>query len=253
MLLAIDIGNTNVLVGCLQNDTIIQQCRLKTDAYRTVDEYEALLFSLWRERFSERISFDSIIISSVVPPLTPTFITICEQRLGCTPLVVGPGVKTGLSIKTRDPAAVGADRVVNAVAARELYGSGAIVIDFGTATSFDVIDPDGSYLGGVIAPGIEVALDALVSRTAKLPRITLDWPASVVGDHTVAAMQSGCMVGYVCMVEGIVGRIMREVKGIQYIIATGGLATTIAAHTTCITECNTDLTLQGMRLIAEMN
>lgn len=253
MLLAIDVGNTHTLAGCFVGDELVHECRLKTDVFRTVDEYSAICMSLWRERFGNSFSFDQVVLSSVVPPLTQTFITIAEERLGCTPLVVGPGVKTGLVIKTQDPAAVGADRVVNAVAAKSLYGVGAIVIDFGTATSFDVIDARSQYLGGIIAPGIDISLDALVSRTAKLPRINLSWPETVVGTNTVAAMQSGCLIGYVCMVEGLVNRITQEVPDIQSVIATGGFSEFIASHTKCITICDRNLTLKGMKILADVN
>ena len=253
MLLAIDIGNTNILAGCFEGERLIHECRLKSDAYQTVDEYTALLFSLWREHFGEKRSFSKVIISSVVPPLTDKFIAICRERLSLEPVIVGPGVKTGLEIRAKDPAAVGADRVVNAVAVRELYGPGAIIIDFGTATSFDVLDTSGAYLGGVIAPGLEISVDALVNRTAKLPKIDLHWPVTVVGGDTVSAMQSGCLVGYVCLVEGVVAKIQQEVPGLEHIIATGGIGKIIASHTECISVYNRHLTLQGMQVIAGLN
>jgi len=253
MLLTVDIGNSNIVCGSFKGQELAQSLRLKTDPFRTRDEYRALLLSLWSERFGQSYEFSKVVISSVVPNLTTVFSTLIGDLFGLKPLIIGPGIKTGLSIRTSDPAAVGADRVVNAVAAKEFYGVGAIVIDFGTATSFDVIDQNSNYLGGVIAPGLEISLDALVSRTAKLPRIDLVWPERVVGSDTISAMQSGCMIGYVCLVEGVVERIKTEVVGISNVIATGGLAHVIAEHTPCINQCSRDLTLHGMRVIADMN
>jgi type III pantothenate kinase len=254
MLLAFDIGNTNIVVGCFQGEELLTVFRLKTDPERTVDEYAGTLLALFERKFGAGYSFKRCIISSVVPPLTPDIIALVEGMFGISPIVVGPGIKTGLRIMLTDPAAVGADRVVNAVAARELYGTPALVIDFGTATSFDFIDKDGSYKGGIIAPGVRVSLDSLVSHTAKLPRIELSWPERVVGRSTVEAMQSGSVVGYVCMVDGLVERIRGEEGEVPNIITTGGLGDLFHKHCTSgISAHEPNLTLYGLRAIADLN
>ncbi|MCB0334008.1 MAG: type III pantothenate kinase, partial [Bdellovibrionales bacterium] len=198
-------------------------------------------------------SFSQCIISSVVPPITPDLVRLCKGALGLEPLLVGPGIKTGLSIRTEDPSAVGADRVVNAVAARTLYGAPALVIDFGTATSFDVVSSEGAYEGGIIAPGVKISLDALVEHTAKLPRIELSWPEQVVGKGTVRAMRSGAVLGYSCLVDGLITKIEEEVGPIEHIIATGGIGRLFAEHSSRISQYEPHLTLQGLRILAEMN
>lgn len=253
MLLVIDIGNSNIVTGIYRDDQLVLVNRLKTEHARTVDEYWVLLRELWRAELGDEFKFSRAVICSVVPPLTGVFQGLCEERLAINALVVGPGIKTGLTIKTSDPAAVGADRVVNSIAAREIYGSGSIVIDFGTATTFDVVDDSGAYCGGAIAPGLQIALDALVSRTAKLPRIELTWPQKSIGSDTVSAMRSGCILGYACLVAGLVRRMQAEMPGLKRVIATGGLARRFADSIDCIEVVDEELTLKGLKLIAKLN
>lgn len=253
MLLAFDIGNTNIVVGCFEGKNLKYEFRLKTTTGRTVDEYVSIVLTLLNQKFPNGIKVSGSIISSVVPPVTPDIVAVVKQIFGVDSLVVGPGVKTGLPIKLPEPSAVGADRVVNAVAAKELYGTPALIVDFGTATSFDYVSQSGTYEGGVIAPGLAVAADSLVQNTAKLPRIELKWPATVIGKGTVSAMQSGTVIGYVCMVEGLIRRIVEEVGPIPHIIGTGGLGRLICEHTNLITAFDPDLTLKGLTIINELN
>lgn len=253
MLLAFDIGNTNIVVGCFEADRLVFEFRLKSDTGRTVDEYAALLFSLFDRHFGSRVSFESAIVCSVVPPLTLDIVQLLKERFSVNPLVVGPGIKTGIAIKMSEPSTVGADRVVNGVAARELYGKPALVVDFGTATTFDYVSAAGDYEGGVIAPGLVVSLESLVSKTSKLPRIELVWPKTVIGKTTVGAMQSGSLIGYVCMVDGVIDHILQEVGPIEHIIATGGTGEIVSSHSQRIRCFDATLTLKGMRIIAGLN
>lgn len=252
MLLTIDIGNTNIAVGCFEGAELRSEIRLTTLPSRTLDEYEALLIAVL-ERRVPGIQVDRCIISSVVPPITPDIAAVVERAFGIQPLVVGPGIRTGIQLKVPDPLSVGADRVVNSIAARHLFGTPALVVDFGTATTFDVINKDGDYEGGIIAPGVRIALEALVARTAKLPRIELSWPKSVVGKGTVPAMQSGTVIGYLCLVEGLIARIVEERGPIPHLVATGGLGRVFCEHSKVLTTYDPHLTLHGMRLIADMN
>jgi type III pantothenate kinase len=253
MLLAFDIGNTNIVVGGFDGEKLVFEFRLKTDTGRTVDEYAALLTTLINRKLGNTYRFSQAIVSSVVPPVTTDIIRLVRDLFSLEPLVVGPGIKTGLSIKTNDPAAVGADRIVNAVALKELYGLPGIVIDFGTATSLDVVSQGGSYEGGIIAPGANVALESLVRNTAKLPRIEMAWPKSVIGKSTVSAMQSGTVVGYVCMVDGLIDRIIAETGPIEHVVATGGLGRLYSEHSARIGKYEPHLTMLGLRIIARMN
>ncbi|MBX7137017.1 MAG: type III pantothenate kinase [Oligoflexia bacterium] len=253
MLLVIDIGNTNIVVGCFEGSQLLHQFRLKTDTGRTVDEYEASLFTLLDRHLPPGWKFSKCIISSVVPPLTPDIERLVEERLKIKTLVVGPGIKTGISIRTADPTQVGSDRVINSLAARELFGAPSLVVDFGTATSFDYVNKAGEYEGGIIAPGLMIALDSLVKNTAKLPRIELAWPKTIVGKSTVAAMQSGALVGYVCMVDGLIDRIIAEVGKFENIIATGGLGAVVTSHSARISKYDPHLTLKGLQLVAALN
>lgn len=253
MLLTFDIGNTNIVVGGFQKTELVFEFRLKTDPGRTIDEYAGLLFSLLDRQAEAHKHPKACVISSVVPPITPDVVRLVRERFGIEPLVVGPGVKTGLSIKTTDPAAVGSDRVVNAVAVKQLFGTPALVVDFGTATSFDLVSKEGNYEGGIIAPGPNTALEALVRNTAKLPRIEMLWPKSVVGKNTVSAMQSGVVVGYACLVDGLIERIIEEVGPISHIVATGGLGRLFSEHCKRIKSYDPHLTLTGLRIIAELN
>ena len=253
MLLVIDIGNTNIVIGGFRGEDLLFEFRLKTDPGRTIDEYSALLFSLIDRKLGPGTHFSECVISSVVPPLTNDLVSLVEESFGLKPLVVGPGIKTGLSIKIANPSTLGADRVVNAVAAKVLFGTPALVIDFGTGTTFDYIGKDGSYEGGVICPGPYIALDALVKNTAKLPRIEFVWPKSFVGRDTISAMQAGAVGGYGCMVDGLVDRIVQELGPIEHVVATGGLGRVFAAHSTRIKRYDPHLTLKGMRILAELN
>ncbi|MDZ4785330.1 MAG: type III pantothenate kinase [bacterium] len=253
MLAVFDIGNTNIVVGIFKEEVLLHEFRLKTDTARTEDEYAASMFSLFQMHFGEKFRCRKAIISSVVPALTPLIINLVEHHLGAECLVVGPGLKTGVQIKTEDPKAVGADRIVNCAACKVLYGCPSLVIDFGTATTFDYIGSDGSYEGGAIAPGVTTAINALVRNTAKLPQIELKWPSSTVARNTVEAMQSGSIIGYVCMVDGMVQRIEAEKGTLKHIIATGGLGRLMADHSNRIQKYDGSLTLVGLRLIAEMN
>ena len=253
MLLAIDIGNTNIVLGVYDGERLIARWRAATEAERTTDEYAVLLANFFAQR---RFSFSAMgdcILSSVVPPLIPIFVKLGERYLGTTPLVVGAGIRTGVRIRYDNPQEVGADRVVNALAARQLYGTPAIVVDFGTATTFDCVSAEGDYLGGAIAPGIGISVEALFRYTAKLPRIELALPPRAIGTNTVASMQSGVLYGYVGLVEGLVSRLKRELGGQARVIATGGLAGVIAGQTPVIEVVNPDLTLEGLRLVYEMN
>lgn len=253
MILVVDIGNTNVVVGVFQGVSLLFSFRMATDVRRTRDEYESMLLAILRERVGDTLSIRRTIVSSVVPPITERFVSILKSLVSEEPVVVGPGVRTGLHVKTKNPAAVGADRIVNGVAAKALFGVPALVIDFGTATSFDVIDADSSYCGGAIAAGLEISLDALVSRTAKLPKIEIEWPSSAVGTDTVEAMQVGTVLGYHCLVEGLITHMIRQHGEFKHIIATGGLGRIFAEKSEQISRYEPDLTLQGLRILAEQN
>lgn len=253
MLLAIDIGNTHIVIGVYRGRGLVACWRAATDRDKTADEYAVLLRSFFAGRQVPFADVDGAIISSVVPPLTPTFYDLVHRYLGTTPLVVGPDIETGVRIRYDNPYEVGADRVVNALAASRLYGTPAIVVDFGTATTFDAINAEGEYLGGAIAPGIGISVEALFRYTAKLPRIELVMPGRAVGKNTVESMQSGVLFGYVGLVEGLVARIREELGGRAYVIATGGLAHVIAKEAPCIEVVDENLTLEGLRLMYEMN
>lgn len=253
MLLVIDIGNTNIVLGMYEDEELKFHWRIATDRNKTEDEYGMLVRNLF---VSVGLSFEQVegvIISSVVPPLNFAMERMCLKYFDKKPLVVGPGMKTGLNIKYEYPREVGADRIVNAVAAIHYYGTPLVIVDFGTATTFCYIDELGQYWGGAIAPGIGISTEALVSRAAKLPRIEIAQPTSVIGRNTIAAMQSGIYYGFVGQVEGIVRRMIAEHKTEPKVVATGGLATLIANETDCIHVVDPNLTLQGLRLIYERN
>lgn len=253
MLVAFDIGNTNIVIGCFDGKEIRSEFRLKTDPGRTLDEYAALLIPLFERSLGRDRKFSKAIVSSVVPPITPHIVSYLEDHFSLKPIIIGPGVKTGLPINMADPSSVGSDRIVNAVAAKALFGTPALVIDFGTATSFDIVSAQGSYEGGIIAPGVAVALDSLVRNTAKLPRIELAWPQSAIGKSTVSAMQIGSVMGYVCMVDGLIDRLTAELGKIDHIIATGGLGDLMTQHSARIRHYDPHLTLKGMQIIAGLN
>jgi type III pantothenate kinase len=254
MLLTIDIGNTNITLGLYQGEDLISAWRLATVHDRMPDEYGLQLLGLMEQAGCSIDQIRASALASVVPPLTGNLLQACEKYLHQKPLVIDAGVKTGLRIRYEDPKhALGADRVVDAVAVQHHYGVPACVVDFGTATTFDAISSGGEYLGGAIAPGIGIAADALFQHTAKLPRVELLRPPSAIGSNTVWAIQSGLIFGYVGLVEGMVAR-FREVLGDDMkVIGTGGLAELIAAETDVIQYLAPWLTLEGLRLIWEMN
>ncbi|MGI5880603.1 MAG: type III pantothenate kinase [Syntrophomonadaceae bacterium] len=253
MILVFDVGNTNIVVGVYAGEELLTHWRLRTDTMRTSDEYGITLTALFDYHHLHKEEIKAVVISSVVPSLMMELEMMSETWFHCKPLVVGPGIKTGLAIKYENPREVGADRVVNAVGAYNKYGGPLIIIDFGTATTFCVVNERGEYLGGAIAPGIRLSTEALVSRAAKLPRVELIRPKSIIGRNTVASMQSGVIFGFVGQVEGIVNRIKQEIGCNPKVIATGGLAETVAGETDVIDLVDEFLTLDGLRLIYEIN
>ncbi|QSF45183.1 MULTISPECIES: type III pantothenate kinase [Paenibacillus] len=254
MILAVDIGNTNIVLGVYRKRELLHHFRLSTARQSTADEYGVLIHNLFH---MSNISFkdvEGVIISSVVPPLVQVIVEMCVKYIGKDPLLVGPGIKTGLNLRYENPREVGADRIVNAVAAIEQYKCPLVVVDFGTATTFDCIDAGANYLGGAIVPGLGISTEALYQRASKLPRIELEKPKKVIGRNTVHAMQAGIIFGYAGQVEGIVRRIKQEMNApVLKVIATGGLATLIAGETDCIDEVNPMLTLEGLRIIYDRN
>ncbi len=253
MLLCIDIGNTNITLGLYQGETLGPRWRLATDHDRMPDEFALQILGLLQMAGLSPTDVDGAAVASVVPPLTGKWLDVCRSSLRCEPLVVDAGVRTGVRVRYDDPKAVGADRVVDAVAAFRLYGGPAIVVDFGTATTFDAISADGDYLGGAIAPGIGIAAEALFSRAAKLTRVEITRPPSAIGRNTTHSIQSGLLFGNVGLVEGMVDRFRRELGGQAKVIGTGGLAELIARETPVIEILAPWLTLDGLRMIYEMN
>ena len=253
MLLAIDIGNPTLGAGVFEGERLRATWRLGTDVHKLEDEYAAIFLDLLSMKGLSFADIDSAVIASSVPPLVTVLEELCRRYFGVSPLVVGPGTKTGVRVVLDNPREAGADRVVNAAAAHKLYGGPLIVIDFGTATTLDVVSAEGDYLGGAIAPGIGISAAALFERAAKLPRVELVRPAKAIGKNSVAAMQSGIIFGYVGLIEGIVARMRRELGGTAKVIATGGLAQVIASETDVIEALEPDLTLVGLRLVYELN
>lgn len=257
MLLAIDIGNTNIVLGVFRGADLLQSWRLTTLRERTADELGLVILQLFDHHNIRADGILGVIIASVVPPLTGTMAEMAERYIHRQPLLVEPGTKIGMDVLYENPSDVGADRLVNGVAAYERYGRSrlepVIVVDFGTATTFDVITAQGEYLGGAICPGVQISADALFQRAARLPRIDVRKPAQVIGRTTVGSMQAGLFYGYVGMVEGLVHRLRRELTAPAVTVATGGLAGVIAPETTVIDHVDPDLTLHGMRLVWERN
>ena len=253
MLLAIDIGNTNITLGVFQAGRLKTRWLIATSIHRSADEYATLLLALLDNEGMTRASVSEAVMCSVVPPLTTTFNEMCNRYFGVGPLVVEAGVKTGISIIMDNPREVGTDRIVNAAGAHHLYGGSIIVIDFGTATTLDIVSRKGEYLGGVIAPGVALGAEALFTRTAALPRVEIVRPRQVIGKNTVGAMQSGIVFGYVGLVEGLVGLIRDELGENAKVVATGGEAEAIAQETSVIETVEPDLTLIGLLVVHEMN
>ncbi|HUV75222.1 MAG TPA: type III pantothenate kinase [Dehalococcoidales bacterium] len=253
MLLAIDIGNTEITIGVFEGEKIRATWHMATGIHRRADEYAALLLNLLHHQNIDTSGIKEVALCSVVPPLIATFEKLFQQYFNASPLVIGSGVKTGVRIRMDNPREVGADRIVNAAAAHHLYGGPVIITDLGTATTFDTVSKEGDYLGGAIAPGIITAAEGLFARAAMLPRVELTRPKQAIGTNTISAMQSGIIFGYVGLVEGIVARIQQELEEKAKVVATGGYAELIANETSVIDTINPDLTLIGLRLIYLMN
>ena len=253
MLLAVDIGNTNITMGVFDDDDLAAKWRIATDASRLADEYALMVNQLLPYRGLSPAKVSAVAVCSVVPPLTPTFVELCRANFGVEPLVVGAGTRTGIRILYDNPRDVGADRIADAAAALHLYGGPAIVVDMGTATVFDAISEKGEYLGGAIAPGLSVASDALFHSTSMLRRVDLAMPPQAIGKNTVHAIQSGLVLGSAEMVKGMVARFDRELGGGSKVIGTGGLAALIERVANIFDVVDEDLTLAGLKLIHQMN
>jgi type III pantothenate kinase len=244
MLLAVDVGNTQTVLGLFDDGRLVDRWRIATEAHRTGDEVGVLVRSLL-----DPAGLDGICLSSTVPPLVRSYEEFAEAPI----LIVGPGIRTGIPIRYDDPREVGPDRIVNAVSAAERYGAPCIVVDFGTSTNFDVVSPDGEYVGGVLAPGVEISMDALFARAARLFGIEFVAPPTVIGKTTAHALQSGLVYGFAGQVDGIAARIRDELGSEAPVVATGGLAELIAPHSSTIERVDPDLTLEGLRLIWDLN
>ena len=253
MLLSVDIGNSAVTLGVFNDEQLVVTLRLTSDSRRLDDEYGLLITNLLNLNGVEPSQIGDICLCSVVPPLTPVFEQVCRNYFGVKPLTVTAGVRTGLQITYDNPRDVGSDRIVDAVAAIQLYGPPVIIVDFGTATVFDAVSRDGVYLGGAIAPGINVAAEALFLNTSQLRRVELTAPKSAIGQNTSAALQSGLVFGYAGLVDGIVARFKEELGQDAKVIGTGGLAEIISKETDIFDAINPELTLVGLRLVYEMN
>ena len=253
MLLAIDIGNTNVTLGIFDGEQLRATWRLASDPHKMADEYAVLLMNLLPHAGLDFPAIEEAVLCSSVPPLVSTFEELCLRYRGIRPLVVGTGIKTGIRVLYENPREVGADRITDAVAAFRLYGGPVIVVDCGTATVLDAVTREGDYLGGAIAPGMQLAVESLVSHTAMLHRIELVRPKHAIGRNTVNSMQSGVVFGYAGLIEGLIHRFKQELEGEAKVVATGGLAEIIAKETEAFDAVAPDLTLQGLRIIHEMN
>ena len=254
MLLVFDIGNTNMVLGVYDGDNLVRDWRINTDLNKTSDEYGVLIKSLFDASNISLSVVDAIIVSSVVPAVMHSLENFCRKYCNISPMVVGPGIKTGLNIKYEDPKMVGADRIVNAVAAIAKYNCPVIIIDFGTATTYCAVSKKGEYIGGAISPGMKISSEALFQKASKLPRVELVTPETVICKDTVSAMQAGIIYGYAGQVEKIVGLMKKELKDEgTLVIATGGLANMISQETNAIDVIDPNLTLEGLRIIYEKN
>lgn len=253
MILVFDVGNTNIVLGVYKDDELISHWRIATDKNRTSDEYGMLINNLFNHDQMSRDDIKAIVVSSVVPPLMSTLEHMSLRYFNINPLIVGPGVKTGISIKYDNPKEVGADRIVNAMAGLEQYGGPLIIVDFGTATTFCVINKQGEYLGGAIAPGIGISTEALFTKAAKLPRIELIKPKTVISKNTVSSMQAGVIYGFVGQVDEIVSRIKQELGTEAFVVATGGLARLMSEESRTIEKVDPFLTLEGLKLVYHRN
>ncbi|HEY7534590.1 MAG TPA: type III pantothenate kinase [Thermodesulfobacteriota bacterium] len=253
MLLAVDVGNTNIVFGIFQEEELINQWRIGTDKTKTPDEYGVLFRNLLKLKDIESNSIKGAVISCVVPPLLQTLVCMVKTYFNVNPIVIEPGIKTGMSILYKDPKEVGADRIVNAVAAFHEYKRSVIVVDFGTATTFDCISENGEYLGGIIAPGLVISAEALFEAASKLPKVEIVKPKTVIGKTTVESIQSGLVHGYAGLVDGIVTKIKKETGTKPKVIATGGLANLIAPESQSIEKVDEFLTLRGLRLVYGWN
>lgn len=253
MLLAIDIGNTNIVWGVFEGDTLVADWRVGTDPSKTTDEYAILLLDLLRVEGINPDRVTGVILSSVVPPLTPLFEELAEIYFHRRPLTVSCELDLGLTLRYENPREIGTDRIVNAAAGHHFYGGPLIIVDFGTATTFCVVTAQGEYLGGAIAPGLRISAEALFARAAKLPKVELTQPKSVIGRDTVTSMQAGLIFGYAGLVDELVSRIQRELGLECFVLATGGLAGLIAPHSRTIREVRPKLTLEGLALLYARN
>lgn len=254
MILVVDVGNTHIVLGAFEERKLLASWRLGTKEERTADELGMLILNLFQHQKLDAGSVEAVIVASVVPPIMYTLEHSIKKYFGLDPMIIGPGTKTGINIRCQNPKEVGADRIVNAVAGFEIYGGPLIIVDLGTATTFCAISAKGEYMGGVICPGIKISSEALFQKTAKLPRIDVIKPDSVIGKNTVSSMQSGIFYGYVGQIDYIVSRMKCEMQEENVkVIATGGFARLISGETKSIAEVNPTLTLDGLRIVYERN